>query len=298
MGLIDTVGALGIPRLSAGIGFDFTPLEFFDQHVSSVVQHVYHAPCLHDRLWFLQPCLVYPGKGVDAAQIHERWFPGTHYDVGRQTFRFIKQHPTNWIEGLLGWLPDLLSKTIYPNEVLGDCVLRWLVEGIRDVEGESLAPIIADTKAQLQRLDERLVSRKPSATGSGDIYGNALDYAPGGVIWSAVQRISRAVTSVLNRILPRLGDNIQQVLGIKSIIGILMATTDRRLPGVTVDVYPYLQDESVSVNGTVETFNVAQKAGLKGTNRWGKPRYPSKTFESFLLWRQVFGRQGAISNNY
>ncbi|KAH8723022.1 hypothetical protein GQ44DRAFT_729158 [Phaeosphaeriaceae sp. PMI808] len=287
MGLIDTVGALGIPRLNAGIGFDWAPFEFFDQTISSVVQHIYHAPALHDRLWIFQPCLVFPSEreGAEKVIVNQKWFPGTHYDLGRMTFRFVRQSPTNWIEGALGWLPDLFSRTIYPNEVLSDCVLRWLLEGIQVVSSSS-SPFIPDIKQRIEFLDNSIANPHPGTTGSGDIYGDVLNYAPGGVILGSVQRVSRFSTSLLNRILPRLGDNIHQILGIKTMVSILTATTDRRIPGTSADVFEYTQADG---GGDVV---VAQQARMVGVNEWGKERYVSKTYESFLLWRKVFGREG------
>lgn len=291
MGLIDTVGALGIPRLNAGVGFDWSPFEFFDQHVSSVVQHVYHAPAIHERLWIFQPCLVEPseGEGREKAVVHQQWFPGTHYDVGRMTFRFVRQSPANWIEGLLGWLPDLLSKTIYPNEVLSDAVLRWLVEGIRDTDSASLNPIIANIDGEVQDLRLRLVSPSPKRVGSGDIYGDVLNYAPAGIIFGTIQRFFRLIFSLLNRILPRLGDNIKDLIGVKTTVGILTATADRRIPSSTSNVYPYTREEQVLVQGVERSLCVQQIAKMKGLNEWGKERYTSRTYESYLLWRRVFG---------
>jgi len=291
MGLIDTVGALGIPRLNAGIGFDWSPFEFFDQHVSSVVQHVYHAPAIHERLWIFQPCLVDLSEGdeQEKAVVHQQWFPGTHYDVGRMTFRFVRQSPANWVEGLLGWLPDLLSRTIYPNEVLSDTVLRWLVEGIRDTDSSSSNPIIFNIDCRVEDLRLRLASPSPKSTGSGDIYGDVLNYAPAGIIFSTTRRFFHFIFSLLNRILPRLGDNINDLIGIRTILGILTATSDRRIPDSAANVYPYTQEEHVVIRGVERSFCVQQMAKMKGSNEWGKERYASRTYESFLLWRRIFG---------
>jgi hypothetical protein len=292
MGIIDTVGALGIPRLNAGIGFDWAPFEFFDQNISSVVQDVYHAPALHDRLWIFQPCLVYanPEDKQDTARIHQRWFPGTHYDLGRMTFRFIRQSPANWLEGILGLLPDLLSRTIYPNEVLSDCVLRFMLQGVQEIDNNTLIPDVAQ---RIEFLDNRIAHPQPHTTGSGDIYGDVLNYAPGGVLLGTFQRVSRIFTNALNHILPRLGDNIRDLMGIKTIIGILTATADRRIPGTTADIFPYLQKQDVMVNGQREMVVVANTARMEGVNEWGKERYVSRTYEGFLLWRKVFGgKQG------
>ncbi|KAI8931618.1 hypothetical protein NX059_011270 [Plenodomus lindquistii] len=291
MGVIDTVGALGIPRLNAGIGFDWSPFEFFDQQVSSVVQHVYHAPALHDRLWIFQPCLVFPSEGTEneKAVVHQQWFPGTHYDVGRMTFRFLRQSPANWVEELIGWLPDLLSRTIYPNEVLSDAVLRYLVEGVRETDADSGNPIIPNLDEEIETLRIRLTSPSPKQTGSGDIYGDVLNYAPAGIVWGTFQRFFRTIFSLLNEVLPRLGDNIKDLIGVKKIVDILTATADRRIPGSAADVYPYMQEEQVLVQGVERPLCVAEAAQMKGLNEWGKERYASRTYENFLLWRKVFG---------
>jgi len=189
MSVIDTVGALGIPRLNAGVGIDWAPFEFFDQYVSTVVQHVRHAPALHDRLWAFQPCLVFPSEKAPNTIVEQRWFPGVHYDVGRQAFRFVRQHPSNYIEEALGWLPNLLSRTIWPNEVLADNVLAWILEGVRDLNRNG-PPIILDVDTRIAEVRARIASPKPNSTGSGDVYGNILAYAPAGRIVSTLQKFS------------------------------------------------------------------------------------------------------------
>ena len=304
MGIIDTVGALGIPRLNAGIGFDWSPFEFFDQTVSSVVQHVYHAPCLHDRLWIFQPCLVYPseegGEGEEKAVVKQKWFPGTHYDVGRMTFRFARQSPANWIEDALGWATDLLSRTIYPNEVLSDAVLRWLVQGVQEADDDSTNPLMPNTDQHVESLSNRLgesavasstASAPAARTGSGDIYGDVLAYAPGGRVFSAIKRTSHSITGLLNDFIPHLGDNIQSLLGIKALVGILTATADRRIPGTEADIYPYKESETVVVQGREVTFSVEELARLNEKNERGVLRYPSQTLEAHQLWKRVFGKK-------
>lgn len=329
MGCIDTVGALGIPRINAGIGIEWRTFEFFDQRVSSVVQHVYHAPALHDRFWFFQPCLVV-GKDLeeinvkdgDAKSSHskipygsashldgtntndnppnlpktiiqQKWFPGTHYDLGRQTFRFIRQQPGNWLEGALGFLPDLLSRTIQPNHVLADCVLRWILQGIAAVDSSSSTPIILKLDDKIKEVTQRLATAQPSTTGSGDIYTAVLAYAPGGTLFDALRRGSKALTSLLNNILPRLGDNIQDVLGVKTLVGLLTATADRRIPGVQEDVYyKYREVEKAVVQGREVEFSVEDKGRMAAKGEWGD-RYPSRTVEGWEVWRDVFGEAGA-----
>ncbi|KAF2713397.1 hypothetical protein K504DRAFT_368738 [Pleomassaria siparia CBS 279.74] len=294
MGLFDTVGGLGIPRIDAGVGFDWP--EFYDQDISSVVQDVYHAVSLHDRLWLFQPCLAFEGKGEWKAKVTQKWFPGTHYDLGRQTFRFVRQAPNNQIEKYLGVLPDLLSKTIFPNQVLSDLVLRWMVESTQTVSAtsEMPTPIIRDVRQEIRDINDRLAYIPPSLKntyiGSGDIYGSPLSYAPAGSLYAPLLRFGSKVVGLLNKVWPQLGDNIQDLLGIKTILRILTATRDRRIPGDVGDeaVYKYKDREEVFVDdvGTVREIVIGVKAGLAGEG--GRKRYPSRTFESWGLWRRVF----------
>lgn len=285
MGLFDTVGSLGIPRVNAGIGFDWP--EFYDQKVSSVVQDVYHAVSLHDRLWIFQPCLAFESDGDYKANIHQKWFPGVHYDLGRQTFRFVRQAPSNHIEKVLGALPDRLSKTIYPNQVLSDLVLRWMLQAVQSTD--SSATIIPDIKGRIQDINKCLTSPPRSTTGSGDVYGNALDYGPTGSIFATLQKFGSRAVELLNKLWPQLGDNIQDLLGIKTILRILTATRDRRIPGNAADVYDYKEREQVVVEGVGSEFSIEGQARIEESGEGGAIRYPSRTFESFGVWRRVFG---------
>ena len=328
MGLFDTVGSLGIPRINAGVGFDWP--EFYDQRVSSVVQDVYHAVSLHDRLWAFQPCLAYESTGsvevkngdvetkngnmengymengnteakngiVEAnignakANIHQKWFPGTHYDLGRQTFRFVRQAPSNEIERLLGALPDRLSRTIYPNQVLSDVVLRWILQSVQTVSKTS-TPIIPDVEGKIRDINARLASPPKGSTGSGDIYGNALDYGPAGTIFSALQKFGSKTIALLNMVWPQLGDNIQDLLGIKTILRILTAVRDRRIPGNDAVVFNY-KVERVPGKGMAEANTVEVQANIAGKGEDGAERYPSRTLESHEVWERVFGERSEI----
>ena len=87
LGLIDTVGSLGIPTLSAGmpLGYVDDNLKFYDCAVSHEVQHVRQAQAIHDRLALFDPCHVargpstsppYPNTPLSSYTLEERWFPG------------------------------------------------------------------------------------------------------------------------------------------------------------------------------------------------------------------------------
>ncbi|ORX93586.1 hypothetical protein BCR34DRAFT_450003, partial [Clohesyomyces aquaticus] len=283
LGLFDTVGSLGIPRLNAGVGFDWP--EFYDQKISSVVQHVYHAVSLHDRLWMFQPCLAFEGDGPDKAQIHQKWFPGCHYDLGRQAFRFLRQGPQSQLEKYIGVLPGQLSKTIVPNEVLSDCVLRWMLQSISEHDPWGL--LIPNINEKFRNFDARLMhpSDHGVSTGSGDVYDNILDYAPAGSLLSLVQKFGSHAVEGLNEIWPKIGENIQGLLGLKVLLRILAATADRRIPGGRADVFNYKEKEKL---GDIE-LNVMTLAKILEYNDKGKARYPSRTLENWQLWRRTFG---------
>ena len=80
MGLLDTVGALGVPRITPGVGLTY---EFYDQNVSWEVQTVCQALATHDRLKVFTPCFVrrsrvdknnhYSDTEFDTEEV---WFPG------------------------------------------------------------------------------------------------------------------------------------------------------------------------------------------------------------------------------
>jgi hypothetical protein len=102
MGLLDTVGAEGIPRIkpqgdpASAFTYEYN---FRDLVVSSEVQHVFQAASTHDRLAPFEPCAVRrsdkmvggaEGKGSSSSgsstghypgvefSLQEVWFPGKH----------------------------------------------------------------------------------------------------------------------------------------------------------------------------------------------------------------------------
>ncbi|KAH7059130.1 hypothetical protein BKA57DRAFT_416851 [Linnemannia elongata] len=178
MGLFDTVGGLGIPYLNPGIGLTFN--EFHDTKVSAVVEKVYHALSIHDRLWIFEPCYALPAKHriESKFEIHESWFPGCHYDLGRQEFRFFRSAGEGVeIDELFG----SLSKTIKPNQGFADLVLKWMLESMKDC-GSTIIPRIEE------KIKELTTRMKETATdrGSGDVYSNLFPYGPLGNQWESL----------------------------------------------------------------------------------------------------------------
>jgi hypothetical protein len=278
MGLVDTVGSLGIPRLDAGIGFDWP--EFYDQNISGEVEKVYHACSMHDRLWMFQPCRARrdPKKNYETTRpelaIYEKWFPGCHYDVGRQKFKFLRDG-VNAVEQMLFRIPSLLTKPVIPNEICADMVLLWMLEGVQKEVGSGR--VIKNLPVEIQKIKERLL-RGDHEVGSGDVYGNMLDYTPAGIFGSAIGWLSDMAVHVGDRLSPslKLGSAIQEMLGIKTIANILLATRDRRIPGEKADMVQLRVPEARLGGATIE-----QKAALE---RKGKGSYESKTYDSFQAY--------------
>ncbi|KAF2624943.1 hypothetical protein BU25DRAFT_129220 [Macroventuria anomochaeta] len=281
MGLIDCVGPLGLPRMPGA--FEPTSFEFFDQHVSSTVQHVHHAVAVHERLSAMPSCLVQvPDEKFAITAVTQMWFPGTHYDLGRTTFRFVPQHPYNYMAEMLGLIPNLLSRTIWPNEVLADCVLKWLLEGMQDVDPVSATQIIPDIDDIIATLDSRMARPVPNSTGSGDVYGDLFKMKSTSRIANAVRTVPMLLTRLLSS---SLGINDFYSRSLERIMQVLTSVTDRRIPSIASDTHPY-QSKETEKSGVV--FTIKENAMMENSNEWYRPRYPSKTFETFELWNEVF----------
>jgi hypothetical protein len=283
MGLLDTVGSLGVPKLDAGIGLDYP--EFYDQKISSVVEKVYHACSIHDRLWCFEPCRAL----LDAAtqkdrpdlEIHERWFPGCHYDLGRQRFRFLR-NGANFLEAAVGRVLGPLANVIEPNNVLADLVLKWMLESIKvhDPEGK----VIQGIDAEIATLLNNMKSATHAKAGTGDVYGNVLDFGPAGKVFHVINAASSGLISYLDKLVPgaRPGTAIQDFFGVKLIINALAATRDRRIPDSNAVLTLYKSGSSGLGDKTIQDLG------------WIDPtqpmRYPSKTFENFKAYLLAMGK--------
>ena len=108
VGLLDTVGALGVPKINAGVGLSY---EFYDQIVSREVQTVCQALATHDRMSVFTPCFVRRRqlKADDTKHTHyeteEVWFPG---EVGHmKTLKLLQVAPCLKLLGALPPGPSL-----------------------------------------------------------------------------------------------------------------------------------------------------------------------------------------------
>lgn len=261
MGLFDTVGSLGIPDFVGGIGLDWP--QFHDQNVSTVVELVYHALSLHDNLYVFPPCLAkrnhHPGKPANFG-ITQKWFPGVHYDLGRQRFRFFRMFGGGRLERLLARSP-WVSKVIQPNEVLSDLVLTWILEAVMTKDpGGQVIPFPRVSEEVIAAKD-RIASGKK--TGDGDVYQNILAYAPFG----------NPVVEILTFLY---GTRWQT----NEIYQLFFALRDR-LVDLDSEVY----------NFTTVDESIPNSKGLTITElaRITESRYPSQAYEGWRLRRTLLG---------
>ena len=133
MGLFDTVGALGIPKIVNGDHFGYN---LYDTVVGDSVQYVCQATSIHDRLSVFQPCSIsretaslpqqMPGRPAPEDQpdipnniqdavptIEECLLPGCHYDLGRQEFVPWRKGQGRILDGLTGALDFTLDGVDY-----------------------------------------------------------------------------------------------------------------------------------------------------------------------------------------
>lgn len=277
MGLFDTVGARGVPKLNyhTGTGFEWPGLH--DNKVSTAVEKVYHALAMHDRFWAFQPCLAERNSrhandpALNDLKIRQTWFPGCHYDLARQEFQFLRESGS-FLETVLFPILNLFSDTVHPNEKLSDLVLLWMLQGIDDEGGGSI--ICQDTTGNPSDIGTEVTGIQTFITrqsnGSGDIYGSILRYIPGGKLFSAPV----AWWKNLNR----------------TAYAILFEPVDRRIPdpgaenGSTApvwnQVYHYVNADP-NIGGNV----VGRIAGVRS------PRYPSQTYQNYLAYMAAVRRQ-------
>ncbi|KAG7417884.1 hypothetical protein DER46DRAFT_632357 [Fusarium sp. MPI-SDFR-AT-0072] len=257
LGLIDTVGSLGIPDFVGGVGLDWP--QFHDQKVSSVVELVYHAVSLHDDLYVFPPCLAkrnpHHGKSKDFG-ITECWFPGVHYDLGRQRFRFLRMFGGGRLEHLLArW--NWASKVIQPNEVVSDLVLKWLLEAIKTTDPSGQVISTAKVEEEINAAHRRMVSENRQL-GDGDVYHNIVAYAPFGTV------IVRLLTALY-------GTRWQT----NQIYQLFFALRDRLVADRDSRVYNYMEIDGSITNHQGQTIH--ELAGLT------RLRYPSRTYEAWRL---------------
>ena len=248
MGLFDTVGSLGIPSFTGGVGLDWP--EFYDNVVSSVVDQVCHFVSLHDRFYIFQPCLARRKDPANMHGIYEEWLPGVHYDLGRQRFRFFRVGAGAFESLLAHW--SFASKVIEPNEVLADLALLKMLRSIRQSDANGSVVSASKLTDEMENLQHALTAPYPEV-GDGDVYAKVVEYGPfGGLIWPAVKwAFSRA----------------------NAVWELLVALRDRFIPSDGANVYRFQE-----CDWTVSPTKPVAKLGVVTEHR-----YPSKTFQRWDL---------------
>jgi hypothetical protein len=151
LGLLDTVGALGVPNINPGVGLSY---EFYDQNVSAEVANVYQALSVHDRLSVFEPCFVRRKAASKELVTEEVWFPGAHYDIGRQRFVFPRA-TGNLVERATHAVNDafnVLMTNIEPTLECSAAVLDWMLARIAATEAD--VTMLLDPAGALRRCRE------------------------------------------------------------------------------------------------------------------------------------------------
>ncbi|KAL5361998.1 hypothetical protein BJX96DRAFT_166318 [Aspergillus floccosus] len=263
MGLFDTVGSLGLPNFTGGLGLDWPA--FYDQNVSTAVENVYHAVSLHDRMYAFQPCLVSRNEEMhrqgleDFGVTKQEWLPGVHYDLGRQRFRFLREFGGGELEWFLAKF-KFASKIIEPNEVLADFALRWMLLAIHthNPQPHSAYHILPGIDKYIENLTGDIIerARNPGRIGDGDVYGRILEFAPFG---SVILDIMRALRGSRWKV--------------SAIYQLFFDLRDRLIPDHNANVYDFRASDPELGRSIMDLGVVCEQ------------RYPSETYMKWKLMK-------------
>lgn len=191
-------------------------------------------------------------KSRASPKIFEQWFPGCHYDIGRQRFKFLPQK-VHGLKELSFLIPNLLSGTLEPNEVLSDLVLQFMLTGIRKTDPEQT--FIRSIEKHISDLTLSIETAR-NGVGSGDVYSQSkwVVYAPFGRLLALFPTPSI----------------------ITETISVLLAIRDRRIPDLQAEVYRYYAPYRKGSKSIAELAKLTPE------------RYPSKTYLAYREWRAYF----------
>ncbi|KAK0105951.1 hypothetical protein ONS95_004462 [Cadophora gregata] len=255
VGLIDMSCRMRLPYLNRLLGSGESQSR--DNNWFDAVDAIYHAMAMHERLMLIEQCFEEQPKNATQStwkdslpRIYERWFPGTHYDVGRQKIRLGQGiRKANSLRSLV---LDTLWRTVHPNQILSDLVLRWMLESIR--MEDKTGTVVRDLDRKIFKIDQRLTSGLLS-TGSGDIRDSIVEYVlPGYQL------------AYLNNWLYR--KPAAAVIG-----STIVRTEERQILDLKAESYDYKRPIDQS-GATIE-----QLANMSSR------RYPSQTYEDFQYRR-------------
>ncbi|KAK1999407.1 hypothetical protein LX36DRAFT_743291 [Colletotrichum falcatum] len=260
MGIFDTVGKGGIPEFAGSLSIDWPKL--YDQHVSSVVSEVYHAVALHERLYAFQPCLISRDTEYGPSYgITERWFPGTHCDVGRQRFKVSRGIlPQTLEDALPAWA--WTSKVIGPNEVLSDLVLKWMLECVDTHDPSGFVIPKGNVYRELDRLKRNIL--RGHNVGDGDVYNRILQFVP----------LGRYLGMTLSMVFGKWQDT--------QLYRLFFACRPRSVPDFNASVYNYRRPDP-DLDGNVIQKLANLPSSLTPAEKQTDTRYPSTSYDEWLL---------------
>jgi hypothetical protein len=268
IGLLDTTSPKGFAVLSSiatasGFPWRLHP-PCHDADVLRVAEMVYHAVAMHERLPFSDLCPLRPPYADEKQasrprNVHEKWFPGMHYDLARQEFSL---HPLGGglpHNSLLSWS---LGQRVQPNAVISDLVLMWMLEKIQAADPSGT--VVPDVGRRIEEFLHGFAGDGTQPTGSGDIYDNILEYTPLAPLrlwWSYLpDSFTQHFVEFKRRWL-------ESVLGLGG----------RKILDVGAETYDYRRPFDQS-GETIE--NLAQLS---------RERYPSTAYDDFHLFRRLTG---------
>ena len=171
-----------MPTVNAGFGLEFL---FYDQVVSKEVENVYQALAAHDVFFGFDPCFVrrkggeskYLDKNIERVTL-EVWFPGAHWDLGRQ--RFVPFRTTGaWWEKVAHDISDVTNVLGINIEPFLECSvepLKWMLK------------CMGDTDASLVN-DERY--KKAVARCKEDFWQDSIPFMPHALKKNALEELNK-----------------------------------------------------------------------------------------------------------
>jgi hypothetical protein len=151
-----------------------------------------------------------------------------------------------------------------------------MLESVKAQDAEGI--VIRGIDAEIAKLVTSIKSATHNDAGTGDVYGNVLDFGPAGKVFHIINAASSGVVSYLDNLVPgaRPGTAIQDFFGVKIIINALLATRDRRIPDKNALLTLYK-----SVSGELGDQTIQELGWIDPSVNM---RYPSQTYENFRLY--------------
>ncbi|GAM87965.1 hypothetical protein ANO11243_059940 [Dothideomycetidae sp. 11243] len=148
VGVWDTVGALGTPRIGwlERIGLQSSVskrMQFYDTKLSPAIEHAFHALALDERRAAFSPALWELSPSNTTTRLRQVWFPGVHANIGGG----------------------------YPDQQLANITLAWMMSQLRDLL-ELDQDYVLDEQDATDTYYERVANTRPRPWSFGEIYNS------------------------------------------------------------------------------------------------------------------------------